>query len=201
MKRNDEMVYDLEPEYQVAFNVEDAAAIRSRFLILGTISMLLGIAAIVLPLKTEYPVEIVLGSVLFITGSADAFHSVLLRSKTGFLLSWMSASLFAFVGLILLFSHLIDFTSLTLMLGLTFLIGGALRMGKGLDIRPVPNWRWVFLSGLLGVVFCFFILFQWRTISLSTICIFTGISLIVDGWSRMILFWLCGKRPSPDGPA
>jgi len=65
-----------------------------------------------------------------------------------------------------------------------------MRMGKGIDIRPVNSWSWVVASGLLSIIFGFFILSQGDAITFNLIGVLVGISLIVDGWSRMIVFWV-----------
>jgi len=176
--------------HQTAFSVKDAAAIRGRFLVLGLFNIVLGVAAIVLPTSTDYPVEVIVGLALMLAGAADAWHAMLLRSKRGYMLSWMSSVLFFFAGALLVVSPIAKFTSLYMVLALVFWIGGVLRMGKGIDIRPVNSWPWVVASGLLGVVFGFFILYQGEVITFQLISLLVGISLIVDGWSRMIVFWV-----------
>jgi uncharacterized membrane protein HdeD (DUF308 family) len=176
--------------HQTAFTIKDAAALRGRFLVLGLFNVVLGIAAIALPMDTDYPVEIIVGLVLMLAGAADAWHAMLLRSKRGYMLSWMSSVLFFFAGGLLVVSPVANFTSLHIALALLFWIGGILRMGKGIDIRPVNSWPWVVASGLLGVILGFFILYQGHAISFTLISLLVGISLIVDGWSRMIVFWV-----------
>lgn len=184
--------------HQQAFTLEDAAALRRRFLAMGLLAVALGAAAIALPLTTALPVTAVLGLALMTIGVADTFHAFLLRSRHGFLLSWLSALLFFFTGLLVLLAPAAQLTSLPHLLAVAFILGGALRMGKGVNLQPVGNWPWVVLSGALGLVFGFYILTAWRTIDLTTISVLAGISLVVDGGSRMALFWLC-ERPGGGG--
>ena len=176
--------------HQTAFTVKSAAAIRGRFLALGLFNIVLGVAAIVMPMQTDYRTEVIVGLALMLAGAADAWHAMLLRSKRGYMLSWISSVVFFFAGVLLVFAPIAKFTSLHIALALIFWIGGVLRMGKGIDIRPVNSWPWVVASGLLGLVFGFFILYQGETITFELISLLVGISLIVDGWSRMIVFWI-----------
>jgi uncharacterized membrane protein HdeD (DUF308 family) len=176
--------------HETAFTVKDAAAIRGRFLFLGLYNILLGIGAIVLRTNTDYPVEVIVGVVLMLAGAADALHAMALRSKMGYTLSWMSSILFFFGGGVLVFAPIAKFTSLHMALALIFWIGGVLRMGKGIDIRPVNSWPWVVASGLLALVFGFVILYQGEACTIEFITLLVGINLIVDGWSRMIVFWI-----------
>ena len=176
--------------HQTAFTIEDVAAIRGRFLTLGLFNIALGIAAITLPKTTDYRVEVVVGLVLMLAGTADAWHAMLLRSKRGYLLSLVSSVLLLAAGGLMVASPVADFTSLYMAIALLFWIAGFLRMGKGIDIRPINNWSWVVASGLLVALFGFFIFYQGDAISWPLMSLLVGISLIVDGWSRMILYWV-----------
>ncbi len=176
--------------HQTAFTIEDVAAIRGRFLTLGLFNIALGIAAIALPKTTDHRVEVVVGLVLMLAGAADAWHAMLLRSKRGYLLSLVSSILLLAAGFLMATSPITDFTSLYMASALVVWIAGFLRMGKGMDIRPINNWPWVVASGLLVTLFGFFIFYQGDYISWALMSLLVGISLIVDGWSRMILFWV-----------
>ena len=176
--------------HQTSFTIEDVAAIRGRFLILGLFNIALGIAAVVLPKTTDYRVEVVVGLVLMLAGTADAWHAILLRSKRGYMLSWASSVLLFVAGALIATSTIVDFTSLYMAIALLFWIAGFLRMGKGMDIRPINNWPWVVASGLLVVLFGLFIFYQGDSISWTLMSLLVSVSLIVDGWSRMILFWV-----------
>ncbi len=179
--------------HETSFTIHDAARLRGRFLLLGLINILLGMAAFIVPAVSEYPVEVVIGLILMAAGAADGVHAFLLRSKFGYMLSLISSFTFLFVGGLLVFSPVSDFTSLYMAVAMMFWIGGVLRMGKGIDIRPVNSWPWVVSSGLLSLIFGFFILAQGHDMTFKLLDILVGISLIVDGWSRMIVFWIHEK--------
>lgn len=182
---------------QRKFTPADAAAARYRFLVLGLLSVALGAAAIALPLATAYPVAVGLGLILMAIGAADVFHAFMLRANQGFLLSWLSATLFFFVGLLLAVSPALEPMSMPYLLGLMFLLGGGLRAGKGLNIAPVSGWQWVVASGVLGMAFGAWILWQWRTVTLTDVSILAGISMVMDGFSRVTLF-AAGQRAARD---
>jgi uncharacterized membrane protein HdeD (DUF308 family) len=60
-------------------------------------------------------------------------------------------------------------------------------MSKGFYLRPFRNWGWVVASGVLGVAFGTVIFLQWRTITVEAVSTLAGISMIVDGVSRIML--------------
>jgi uncharacterized membrane protein HdeD (DUF308 family) len=115
---------------------------------------------------------------------------MLLFSKFGYVLSWISSVLLFVAGCILVLHTINDITSIHLALSLIFVISGVLRMGKGLNLRPINSWPWVIASGLICVIFGLVILHQGETISVELFQLFVAISLIVDGWSRMIVYWV-----------
>lgn len=178
------------PLPQAQFTIEDAVALRFRFLALGLINITLGVATIILPRTSDFRVEIVIGLALMLTGVADVKHAMLLRSKRGYILGWMSSALFFTAGALILASPFAEFTTLNFTIILVFWIGGMLRIGKGVEIRPFRSWSWVVASGSLSVLFGVYMMLEGDTLSWITISLLVGISLIVDGWSRMIVFWV-----------
>lgn len=176
--------------YQSPFTVEDAATVRGRFLALGLFTIVLGICAFELPGRIDFPTESIIGLILMAVGLADIVHAFLLRSKLGYWLSLVASFLFLLVGGILLFAPLAPVTSLHLGIAVMFGMSGVLRIGKGIDLRPVNNWPWVVASGLLNALIGFYLLSRGDLVSFKTISILVGVSLVVDGWSRMILFWI-----------
>jgi uncharacterized membrane protein HdeD (DUF308 family) len=162
--------------------------------VLGVIAIGLGIAAIWLPGRTEVSTAVILGLLFMAIGVADSIHAFLLE-RAVFVLSWIAACLFFFAGALLALSEAVGtlsrgsvgMTSLPFAMAIVFWVGGGLRMSKGFYLRPFRNWTWVMASGLLGVVFGVAIFLQWRTITLEGVSSLAGISMIVDGASRIML--------------
>ena len=185
-------------DHESSFTVEDAIAIRSRFLALGLFNIVLGVTTITLPMSTDYPVEVIVGLALMITGAANYWHAMLLRSKRGYILSGMSSFMFFLSGGILVISWAVDLMSLHMGFSLLFFLGGMFRVIKGLEIRRINSWPCVVASGVLSCIFGLFILYQGEAMVLELISLVVGISLIVDGWSRMIVFWVHEQNPTSD---
>ena len=178
------------PLPQTPFTIKDAVALRFRFLTLGLINITLGIATIILPRASDFRVQIIIGLALMLTGAADVKHAMLLRSKRGYILGWISSALFFAAGALIFASAFAEFTSLHFTIVLLFWIAGILRIGKGMEIRPIKSWPWVVASGSLSILFGVYIMYQGDTLSWITISLLVGINLVVDGWSRMIVFWV-----------
>ena len=141
-------------------------------------------------MNTGYPVEVIVGVALMLTGAANSWHAILLRSKRGYILSGMSSFMFFLAGGLLVISWAVDLMSLHIGFSLLFFMGGMFRVIKGVEIRSINSWPCVVASGLLSCVFGLFILYQGEAVLLQLIGLVVGISLIVDGWSRMIVFWV-----------
>ena len=88
-----------QPECYECFTIKDAYAIRQRFLVLGLFNIILGVAVIVFPtLNPGYQLAAVIGVALMCAGAADAWHAMLLFSKFGYVLSWISSVLLFVAG-------------------------------------------------------------------------------------------------------
>ena len=176
--------------HETSLIVKDAITIRSRFLVLGLFNIMLGVITITLPMNTDYPADVIVGVALMIAGAANYWHAMLLRSKRGYILSGMSSFMFFLAGGLLVISWTVDLMSLHIGFSLLFFMGGMFRVIKGIEIRSINSWPYAVASGLLSSVFGLFILYQGDPMVLQLIGLVVGISLIVDGWSRMIVFWV-----------
>jgi uncharacterized membrane protein HdeD (DUF308 family) len=87
------------------------------------------------------------------------------------------------VGVVLLFNPVAAAHTLALLLGLAFILGGLLEMGIGWESRS--RWSSVVLGGILivgGVL-----AMVWPGVTLWTIALITGLSLVAHGVGRIVL--------------
>src|SRR5262249_55047537 len=79
--------------------------------------------------------------------------------------------------------------TLTLLLIVFFLIEGISKVIFALTIRPFPNWGWVLVSGIVGIVLAFYL---WASIPVSAawlLGVLLGIELICEGAAITHLAW------------
>jgi uncharacterized membrane protein HdeD (DUF308 family) len=156
------------------------------FLILGLVSVFVGLLAISSAFWVTMASVVVLGVLLMIAGVAELIHAVMVRNLKGFALHLLSAALYLLVGLFMLEDPAQAAVVLTLLLVASFLVGGLLRIITALSAQFV-GWQWVLFNGVVDVVLGILILMKWPDSGLWVIGVFLGIDLVFHGWSWVIV--------------
>ncbi|MBI5447274.1 MAG: HdeD family acid-resistance protein [Gammaproteobacteria bacterium] len=152
------------------------------FLGFGIILFLIGLVAIGASAQTTLITVVVLGVFLLSAGllmMVDAF-TFWWRKWQGFFLHLIMGLLYFAVGLSLITNPVLSSISITLLLGIFYLIIGLFRGIYALSIRT-PRWGWNFLNGLISLLLGVLILAAWPASSLFIIGLFVGIDLIFSG--------------------
>jgi uncharacterized membrane protein HdeD (DUF308 family) len=69
------------------------------------------------------------------------------------------------------------------------MVEGISKVIFSLTIRPLPNWGWVFVSGVIGILLAFYL---WASIPLTAVWllgVLLGIELICEGVALGSLAW------------
>ena len=145
--------------------------------------ILLGIAALVLPLFTGLLIGTVIGVVLLISGViglASAFRGGSHVHQGWSVLSAVVALLF---GLLILFNPLAGVVGLTLLLAIYLVVDGVALIGLALDQRKRGSSRWALLltSGIVDLVLAIFIFTLSGLGSAVAVGIIVGVDLIFAG--------------------
>jgi uncharacterized membrane protein HdeD (DUF308 family) len=156
------------------------------FLILGAVSIVVGLLAIGSTFVATLATVIVFGVLLLVEGITQAVHAVMVGNWRGFAVHLLAAGLYLLVGLFLVQNPDRAATVLTLLIGAAFLVGGLLRIVFSLVVR-FHSWQWVLLNGAINLVLGALILSEWPESSLWVIGLFVGIDLLLHGWSCVFL--------------
>ena len=148
---------------------------------------MLGAAAIAMPLLAALAVELLLGWLLVIGGIAQAFHAFGQKQWGGFLWQLLMGVLYLVVGGMLLIEPLRGVLTLTFLLAVFFVVEGILRIILSLRLRPVQNWGWMLVSGLVTLVLGALIWANWPSAAVWAIGMLVGIDMIFGGWSLIML--------------
>ena len=167
----------------------DALLPRSslKFFIWGLVLVLLGIIAIGTSTMTTLISILFLGTLLLVGGIVlivDAFSFWWSRWH-GFFLVLLSGILYTALGIILIQNPMLASVTLTLMLGIFYLIIGVIRVIYSL-FSKTPNWGWGLFSGLIAFILGVLILSNWPQSGLFIIGLFIGIDLLLAGWSYIM---------------
>ena len=134
-----------------------AGAIREHwvlFLIEGIILVILGLAAIALPLVATIAVTIVIGWLFLISGIVGLITTFWARHAPGFWWSLISALIGIAAGIVLLARPVLGAVSLTLLLIVFFIIEGVASIMYALEHKKEigGQWAWMLVSGIIDLI-------------------------------------------------
>jgi uncharacterized membrane protein HdeD (DUF308 family) len=150
---------------------------------IGVVAIFIGCIAILVPAVASVGTAIFIGWVLvavgvFLTAAAFSAHSL---GTVAMRLFW--ALLTVVVGVWLIVEPHNGTLTLTVVLGIYFLVVGSLRLGAALAARGRPGAGLVGLSGIAGIVIGILILAKLPSSADWAIGLLVGIDLIFAGWS------------------
>jgi uncharacterized membrane protein HdeD (DUF308 family) len=156
------------------------------FLLLGIALILLGAAAISVPILVSVVAVKFFGILLLVGGVAQIIGSFWEGEWSGLMLHLLMGILYAVVGGLLTGNPLEGLAVLTLMLAALLIVGGLFRVIVAMKMQ-FHVWGWVLLSGIISILLGVLIWADWPAISLVVIGLFLGIEMIFNGWSWTML--------------
>jgi uncharacterized membrane protein HdeD (DUF308 family) len=168
------------------------------FLVEGVVLLVLGAAAIALPLLATLALTIVFGWLFLVSGVIGLVTTFMMRQAPGFWWSLISAVLGIIVGLLLLASPLSGAISLTILLVVFFIIEGAASIMFALDHKRELSgkWGWMLVSGIVDLVLAAFIFAGLPSTAAWAIGLLVGINMVFGG-SALIAWALHARRATP----
>ncbi len=167
---------------------------------LGACMVVLGIAAIFLPLAATLAIEIVIGWLLIAGGILNFINAFSAKQWGGSVMNILAAILYVVVGAMLLTHPVAGALTLTLILAAFFFVEGLFKMIMALQMRPMTNWGWMFVSGLIALALGVLIWIGWPSTAAWVIGLLVGIDLIFGGWA-MLFIALSAKSTTPTAVA
>jgi len=166
------------------------------FLVEGIILLVLGVAAMLLPLFAGLAATILLGWLLLVAGCAGLLFTFRTRGLPGGRWSWLSAALALAAGLLLLWNPLRGLATLTWGLVAYFFVDGIFMILFGIAHRRESSrrWEWLLFNGVIDVILAGVIV-SWMPGSLSwALGLIVGIDMVFGGASLLALA-LAARRP------
>jgi uncharacterized membrane protein HdeD (DUF308 family) len=156
------------------------------FLAFGIVLLLLGIAAIVRSVTATVASMYFFGWLLVLAAIFEFVSAFMVGNWAGFFLHLLIAILFGIVGVLMLTRPVISAESLTLVMGVFFLIAGLYQLIASLWAH-LPGWGWHTLSGVVTTVMGILVLAGWPATGFWVIGLFVGIDLVFYGWAWIAL--------------
>jgi uncharacterized membrane protein HdeD (DUF308 family) len=158
------------------------------FLLQGALMVVAGLIAFVYPLTTTLAATLFLGWMMIISGIVQAITLVATSRVPHFWMQLVSAVLWIVTGFIFVRNPAVGIGTLALLMVVFFMVEGIAKIVLAITVRPLPNWGWVLVSGLIGVGISICLIAN-PALSLLALGLFIGIQLISEGVAIGWMAW------------
>ena len=152
-------------------------------LALGIIFLVLGVIGLGMTFFLTKIVALYIGFLILIGGVSQLYLAFSTKGWKGSILTILIGILYIIVGIEIIANPALASVVLTLLLGITILVIGISRIIFALYLRPLQNWNWTLIGGLITLLLGLMILAKWPASGLWVIGLFIAIEMIVNGWS------------------
>lgn len=169
---------------QISQEPDDLEVLREYkgwFFGLGIALIILGIAAISLPMFAAFAIDVIVGAILVVGGVVHVGHAFMSRKWKGSLLGLLVGALYLVAGVIMLVHPLEGVLTLTLLLAAFFIVDGLFNIGLAFKLKPIYGWFWPLLNGALSLVLAGLIWSEWPSSAAWAIGLLVGIDIIFSG--------------------
>jgi uncharacterized membrane protein HdeD (DUF308 family) len=128
---------------------------------------------------------------MMIAGVAEVFHAFQIKTWGRFLLL---GALYIVAGFLTFENPLLAAALLTLLLGVSLIASGIMRIVLAFNMKGGTPWMWVVVSGVITFLLGLIILAHWPVASLYILGLFLGIDLIFAGAGWLAVGFGLGKR-------
>jgi uncharacterized membrane protein HdeD (DUF308 family) len=166
------------------------------FLVLGIIMVVLGtIALFIMPAATIGTI-MVLGWLLVISGIMEGIHAFRVRGWSGIFLHLLAGILGVLVGLLVVTHPVAGALAWTLLFASFFTVIGTFRLVAAIRLK-FPNWGWAVFDGIITLGLGILLWISWPWSGFWFLGLAVGISLILRGWSYVMLALAARTTPIP----
>jgi uncharacterized membrane protein HdeD (DUF308 family) len=148
----------------------------------------LGAAAVLMPRASTIAVNVILGWLLLLSGAVYAWSAFGMHGGWQIASTVALAALSILVGLLLLAYPLRVAITLTLVLGVFFLVGGAVKLYSAIRNRHVRGWWWGGVGGIASLAIAGLVFAGWPGTGTWILGVLVGVDLIFSGATLIALY-------------
>jgi len=152
----------------------------------GVVMILLGVAALFLPLATGTAVSILISCIIILGGCAFLASAFAGRNAGAFIWRMLIGVVYIVGGGYLAFHSKLALESFTIVLGLIFVLEGLLDIATFFHFHDFPRSGWILFDAFVALLLAYLIMRPWPSSSVWAIGIILGIDLIVSGLTGVI---------------
>lgn len=151
---------------------------RGWYIFQGIAFIIAGILAIILPGVTAIGFGLVIGALLLASGIIQAIASFSSKSHWW---SLASALLSLVVGALIIFNPVAGTIALATILAIFLFLEGITELFLAFQLKPIKNWGWLLLSGVVSLVLAVIVFAGWPGASVVLLGVLIGINLLFYG--------------------
>ncbi len=167
------------------------------FVALGVLLIIVGIAAIGSSFWATLATVLVFGWLLIVGGAIQAANFLWRKKWKGYFIDLLSALLYLFIGFVLVANPLRGAMAITLIIGISLIVGGVFRIAAGF-MTQVEHRIWLLLHGVISLLLGGAIWMEWPSSGIWVIGLFVGIDMLIGGWA-LVMLGLTAKNLPDDG--
>lgn len=154
----------------------------------GVVAIAFGIIAFVAPMTTAVALAILVGIFALVDGVIDIVEAIRFRGASGVGLRLLLGAVSLVFGLLILFWPRTSLTVLAVLIGIWWIVIGALQLIANLQIRSQAgrSWIWGAVAGAVAVIFGIVVLI-WPKAGIVTLIWFLGFWAIIFGVILLLL--------------
>jgi len=149
---------------------------------IAVVTIVLGMIAIAFPFFASVASTLVLGWIFIFAGIAQIVYAFQSRGAGQVAWKLILGCLYLFSGVLVLVKPLEGVLAFTLVLGVTIFVQGIIQVAIAFQMRRIsPNWGWMLVSGIIGIIFGIFIWSNFPSSAAWLIGTLIGVNLLFDG--------------------
>ena len=160
---------------------------RKMLLSMGIALVLFGILLLVSPAAVGGAVVRLVALVLIVTGVVQLIQGLKGGSTSHIIISSLLGLVVAGLGVLVWLNPELGSGFLTALLMIFFVVQGLWKLTTAVKFRQVRGWAWLLLSGLVSLVFVYFLWAQWPLAGAWAIGVLVGLDLLLTGFSMMVI--------------
>jgi uncharacterized membrane protein HdeD (DUF308 family) len=156
-------------------------------LFVGLALVILGVLLLISPVAFIGAVVRLVALVLVVTGLVQIFQGLRSGRASHSIVSVILGLIVAGVGVLVWLNPTAGSAFLTSLLMVFFLVQGIYKISSAIRYRGLNGWVWMFLSGLVSLVFVYLLWKHWPLSGAWAIGVLVGLDLVLTGLSMIIL--------------
>jgi len=150
-------------------------------IVLGILTVILGVLAMMTPLMTGVAVALILGFLLIAAGITRTIFAFKCKSWGKGILVFVLGLLTLLVGLYMVVRPGLALATLTLVLAIYFFVDGIFEIVEAFDLKPLKGWGWMLFGGIVSILLGIMIWRQYPLYGPWAVGILLGIKLFFIG--------------------